>query len=70
VRAAGVIPLRPAMARGVVLGADVAAPPWFEEGQRVLLRGRRFVVEREDVVPPPGIRKLAAGQGLWTGEKS
>src|SRR2546426_12742184 len=36
VRAAGVIPLRPAMARGVVLGADVAAPPWFEEGQRVL----------------------------------
>ena len=70
VRAAGVIPLRPAMARGVVLGADAAAPPWFEEGHRVLLRGRRFVVEREDVVPPPGIRQLAAGQGLWAGEKS
>ena len=69
-RAAGVIPLRPAMARGVVLGADVAAPPWLEEGQRVLLRGRRFVVEREEVQPPAGIRRLAVGQGLWAGEKS
>src|SRR6266550_2075662 len=58
------------VARALVLGADAAVPPWLEEGHRVLLRGRRFVVEREDVVPPPGIRKLAVGQGLWAGEKS
>lgn len=68
-RAPGVIPLRPAMARGVVVGADRAEAPWFEEAQRVLLRGRRFVVEREDVEPPAGINRLAAGQGLWAGEK-
>ena len=70
VKARSLIPLRPMVVRGLVLGADVAVPPWLEEGHRVLLRGRRFVVEREDVVPPPGIRKLAVGQGLWAGEKS
>ncbi len=70
VKARSLIPLRPMVARGLVLGADAAVPPWLEEGHRVLLRGRRFVVEREDVVPPPGIRKLAVGQGLWAGEKS
>ena len=69
-RAPGMIPLRPAMARGVVVGADRAGAPWLEEAQRVLLRGRRFVVEREDVEPPAGITRLAAGQGLWAGEKS
>ncbi len=69
-RARALIPLRPVIVRGVVLGADVAVPPWLEEAHRVLLRGRRFVVEREDMVPPPGIRKLAVGQGLWAGEKS
>jgi len=69
-RAAGVIPLRPAIARGVVLGADAATTSWLEEGQRVLLRGRRFVVEREEVQPPAGVRRLAVGQGLWAGEKS
>ena len=70
VKVRSLIPLRPMVARGLVLGADAAVPPWLEEGHRVLLRGRRFVVEREDVVPPPGIRKLAVGQGLWAGEKS
>jgi uncharacterized protein YbaR (Trm112 family) len=69
-RARGLIPLRPAVARGVVLGADVAGPPWLEEGLRVLLRGRRLVVEREDMVAPAGVRQLAVGQGLWVGEKS
>jgi uncharacterized protein YbaR (Trm112 family) len=69
-RAPGMIPLRPSMARGVVAGADRAAAPWLEEAQRVLLRGRRFVVEREDVEPPAGITRLAAGQGLWAGEKA
>ena len=69
-RAPGLIPLRPAMARGVVAGADCAGAPWLDEAQRVLLRGRRFVAEREDVDPPAGITRLAAGQGLWAGEKS
>jgi hypothetical protein len=69
-RAPGMIPLRPAMARGVVAGADRADAPWLEEAARVLLRGRRFVVEREDVEPPAGINRLAAGQGLWAGEKA
>jgi uncharacterized protein YbaR (Trm112 family) len=69
VRTPGIIPLRPAMARGVVAGGDRAGAAWLEEAQRVLLRGRRFVVEREDVEPPAGINRLAAGQGLWAGEK-
>jgi uncharacterized protein YbaR (Trm112 family) len=69
-RTPGMIPLRPAMARGVVAGADRAGAAWLEEAQRVLLRGRRFVVEREDVEPPAGITRLAAGQGLWAGEKA
>jgi uncharacterized protein YbaR (Trm112 family) len=64
------IPLRPAIARGVVLGSARAPLPWLEETARLLLRGRRFVVEREDVEPPPGIRRLAVGQGLWVGEKT
>jgi len=69
-RAPGMIPLRPAMARGVVAGADRAGATWLDEAQRVLLRGRRFVVERQDVEPPAGINRLAAGQGLWAGEKA
>jgi len=68
VRAAALIPLRPAIARGVVLGADAAHAPWLDEARRVLLRGRRLVVEGEDVDTPSGTHKLAAGQGLWVGE--
>ena len=69
-RAPGMIPLRPAMARGVVAGVDRSYAPWLEEAQRVLLRGRRFVVEREDLEAPAGINRLAVGQGLWAGEKA
>ena len=69
-RSPGTIPLRPAMARGVVAGVDRSDASWLEEAQRVLLRGRRLVVEREDVEPPPGINRLAVGQGLWAGEKT
>jgi uncharacterized protein YbaR (Trm112 family) len=68
-RSSRMIPLRPSMARAVVVGGDRASAPWLEEAQRVLLRGRRFVVEREDVDPPARINRLAAGQGLWAGEK-
>ena len=63
------IPLRSAIARGVVVGADLATSPWLVEAHRVLLRGRRFVVENEEPDLPIGLHKLAAEGGLWVGEK-
>lgn len=69
VRCASGIPLKAAMARGVVIGADAAAEPWLSEGHRVLLRGRRYVVEQEAVDLPSGVTRLAAGDGLVVGEK-
>jgi len=63
------IPMRSAMARGVVVGADLATSPWLVEAHRVLLRGRRFVVENEEPELPIGLHKLAAEGGLWVGEK-
>ncbi len=63
------IPLRSAMARGLVVGADFATSPWLVEAHRVLLRGRRFVVEHERPDLPIGLEKLAAADGLWVGEK-
>ena len=63
------IPLRTAVARGVVVGADLATSPWLVEAHRVLLRGRRFVVENEEPELPIGLIKLAAENGLWVGEK-
>ena len=64
-----VIPLRDAMARGTVVGAELARTPWVAEGVRVLLRGRRVVVESEEPKLPTGVGKLVSGQGLWVGEK-
>jgi uncharacterized protein YbaR (Trm112 family) len=63
------VPLRTAVARGVVVGADIATSPWLVEAHRVLLRGRRFVVENEEPELPIGLLKLAAENGLWVGEK-
>jgi hypothetical protein len=63
------IPMRSAVARGVVVGADLAISPWLVEAHRVLLRGRRFVVENEEPELPIGLHKLAAERGLWVGEK-
>ena len=63
------IPLRGAMARSLVVGADWAGDPWLGEAQRVLLRGRRLVIEAERVKPPSGVTQLAIGEGLWVGEK-
>lgn len=57
------------MARGVVVGAGLAAAPWLAEAQHVLLRGRRLVIESDAVMPPDGVTRLAAGEGLWVGEK-
>ncbi len=63
------VPLRASMARGVVVGVERAAAPWLAEAHRVLLRGRRLVVEDEQAIAPDGATRLAAAQGLWVGEK-
>src|SRR5205807_6958373 len=63
-----IIPLRQRMARAAVVGAEAATPSWLAEAGRVLLPGRRLVVEREDVAPE-GMQQLAVGQGVWVGER-
>lgn len=65
----GAIPLRQAMARGVVVGGELAIPAWLAEAQRILLPGRRYVVERDGVGLPEGIAPLAAAAGLIVGER-
>ena len=62
------LPVRTAVVRGVVLGADCAAEPWLAEGVRVLLHGLRFVAEDERA-SPTGIVELARGAGVVVGEK-
>jgi uncharacterized protein YbaR (Trm112 family) len=64
-----VIPLRGAIARAAVIGAELAGTSWAGEAVRVLLPGRRLVVESETAVPPEKVVQLAAGQGLWVGDK-
>ncbi|MGH7531262.1 MAG: hypothetical protein ACREMN_12820 [Gemmatimonadales bacterium] len=63
------VPLRSAMARGIVIGADLARSPWLVEAHRVLLPGRRCVVESETPELPIGLERLAASEGLWVGAK-
>ena len=63
------IPLRRTMARAVVVGRDRAEPDWLAEAHRILLPGRRLVVERDDVTPPPGLTRVASGQGLLVAER-
>ena len=62
------LPLRTSMARGVVIGAEYATEPWLAEGGRLLLRGLRVVVLKDDAAVP-GTDRLASGQGLWVGQK-
>lgn len=69
VRCGSGIPMRGSVARGVVIGHNLAAAPWLAEGHRVLLRGRRYVLESESADLPPGITRLAAADGLVVGEK-
>jgi hypothetical protein len=63
------IPLRHAVARGVVLGADASKEPWLSEGARVLLPGLRLVAVGEPA-DASGLVQLAAGNGLWVGKKT
>jgi len=64
-----VIPLRGAMARGVVVGSELSRSHWVGEAARVLLSGRRLVIESEQPRLPESVRQLAVGQGLWVGER-
>jgi hypothetical protein len=64
-----VIPLRQSIARGVVVGRDLATSSWLVEAHRILLRGRRFVALHETPQLPIGLEKLAVATGLWVGEK-
>ena len=63
------IPLRQTMARAVVVGGDRVEAGWLAEAQRVLLPGRRLVVESDATPVPPGITRLALEQGLFVGER-
>ena len=65
----GSIPLRQSVARGVVVGADRLGSEWLAEARRVVLPGRRVVIEGEDVPVPAGLTRLATGEGLFVGER-
>jgi hypothetical protein len=67
-RSGRLIPLRDAVVRGVVVGAEHATPSWLEESVRVTLRGQR-VVALSETAATPGLTPLASGQGLWVGER-
>ena len=65
----GMIPLRQTVARGVVVGSDRLGSDWLAEARRVVLPGRRVVIEGEDVPVPVGLTRLAVGEGLFVGER-
>ena len=66
---ATMIPLRQTVARAVVVGSDCLGDAWLAEARRVLLPGRRLVIESDRVAPPAGLTRLALGQGLFVGER-
>ena len=68
IRSEHAIPLKSSMARGVLVGSDMVTSKWLTEARRILLKGRRLVVESENVPTVTGVNRLAAGQGLWVGE--
>ena len=63
------IPLRQMIARGAVVGSDRLGSEWLAEARRVVLPGRRVVIEGENVPVPVGLTRLAAGEGLFVGER-
>ena len=63
------IPLRQTVARAAVVGPDRLAPEWLAEARRVLLPGRRLVIESEGIAAPAGVTQLALGHGLFVGER-
>ncbi len=63
------IPLRQTVARAVVVGPDRLGAAWLAEARRVLLPGRRLVIESERVAAPAGLTQLALGHGLFVAER-
>ena len=63
------IPLRQTVVRAAVVGPDRLGTEWLTEARRVLLPGRRLVIESERVAAPPGLTQLALGHGLFVGER-
>lgn len=63
------IPLRQKVGRAAVVGPDRLSPEWLADARRVLLPGRRLVIESEHVAPPAGLTQLALGHGLFVGER-
>jgi len=63
------IPLRQKVGRAAVVGPDRLGPEWLAEARRVLLPGRRLVIESEHTAPPAGLTQLALGHGLFVGER-
>jgi len=63
------IPLRQTVGRAAVVGPDRLGPEWLAEARRVLLPGRRLVIESEHIAPPAGLTQLALGHGLFVGER-
>ena len=64
----GMIPLRTSVMRGVVLGGEYARDPWLADAGRVVLPGLRVLVLAEQEAP--GLERLAAGSGMWVGQKA
>ncbi|HEY2825075.1 MAG TPA: hypothetical protein VGI83_05975 [Gemmatimonadales bacterium] len=62
------IPLRRNMARGVVLGAEVAHEPWLAESARVVLKGLRVVV-LGGATAVPGLQLMAKSPEAWVGQR-
>ena len=63
------IPLRQKVGRAAVVGPDRLSPEWLADARRVLLPGRRLVIESDHVAPPAGLTQLALGHGLFVGER-
>jgi uncharacterized protein YbaR (Trm112 family) len=65
----GMIPLRSASARGVVVSGEYAVAEWLREAARVVLKGLRVVV-LGNVEAVPGVELMAQSPGAWVGQKT
>ena len=63
------IPLRQTVARAVVVGADSLGVEWLADARRVVLPGRRVVIESDQITAPAGLTSLAREKGLFVGER-